>query len=355
MKEKIDILLEEAFGERYEPGSTLKEKTIQQLVLKKSIEKKSANLSQNKIKNGLHYHKRLYKRWQPAVALILVACLLGGTTYGIAQKKGKFFEKLFVSGMGEQSYSNIVERQTVQPLSVQVESTIKGLDITPVQIVCDGFFTSVLLKVEAKGNIILNEKSWFSDDVIECTKVEDTEDVNAIGGGHVVKYEPSEDALYYTLLAKGSDLKKGQKVESLIYVEDLIGLYTNQKGAPISTENKGKYQARITFEVPEVSRLYLESERLGEEGFIKVYSMGAAIVTDLHGGNSKFIKDLLDYEEYNYVLLKDGKKVEIEMMGGSYNEENYEKGEATLTFKEPIEPSQVREINLWNTCIKNKK
>ncbi len=346
MKERLDVLLEEAFGERFESDSVLEERTLRQLERKKAAKKKP--------ENNLHHQRRLCKRWQPAVALLLAACIIGGTSYGLAEKKGKFYEELFVSGMGEQSYSNIVERQTVKLLSLKEESTIKGLKITPVQTVCDGFFTSVMLKVEAKGSIILNEKSRFSDDVIECTKVTDTKDANAIGGGHVVRYEESEDALYYTLLAKGSDFKKGQKVECLICVEDLIGLYTNRKGVPVSTENKGKYQARITFDVPEVSRLYLESERLGEEGFIKVYSMGAAVVTDLQGGNSKFIKDILDYEEYNYVRLKDGKRVPIEMMGGSYNEETYAKGEATLTFKEPVEPSQIAEINLWNTCIKNK-
>lgn len=350
MKEKIDVLLEEAFGENYEPDSTLKQKNIQQLRLKKSMEKNPENMQND----NLHHQRRIYKRWQPVVAMILVVCLIGGTTYGVARKKGKFFEELFVSGMGEKSYSNIVAKQTTKIISLEEESTIKGLKITPVQTVCDGFFTSVLLKITSEGDIVLNENSRFSDDIIESTGIAGEGDEIAIGGGHVVRYEESEDALYYTLLAKGSDLESGKRAEFIIYVEDLIGLYINAKGKPVSTINKGKYEAKITFEVPEVSRLYLESDRLGEEGFIKVYSMGATVVTDLQGGNSKFITDILDYEEYNYVLLKDGKRVPIEMMGGSYDEETYEKGEAILTFEEPIEPSQVEEINLWNTCIKNK-
>ncbi len=344
MKNKIEYLLEEAFGEKYEPDSRLEKKTLEQIERKKGCGKSS--------KKNLMKQKCNYWRWQPIVAAVLVICLIGGTSYSVAEKKGKFFKELFVSGMGKQSYSNIVEEKTTKILSLTEESTIEGLKITPVQVVCDGFLTSVMLKVESKGDIIINENSRFSDDVMECVEDSGEEDETAVGGGQVVRYEESEDALYYTLLAKGSDFKTGERVEFLIYVEDLIGLYTNEKGKILSTENKGIYKARLVFNVPEVSRLYLQSDTLGEEGYIKVYPMGLSIVTDLNGGNSKFMQDLLDYKDYNYALLKDGKKVKMEIMGVYHGDGDVAKGDAVATFEEPIDPSQVEEINLWKNCIK---
>lgn len=347
MKYSMDDWIKKAMKKEMHPAKRLEEETIMRMREKKE---------------GSAMHVSRSRRFRPAYTVLAVVLIFVFGTTVCARALGFSFKDVFFNWEGQPVESEEVKDYDMNFTIIQEYNTFKDAKVTLQQLVVDGSSAYAVLKVESEklDSYIENADSSKGNLTLTLGSHEFRYDDETAYGGHVVTGDfqcvgSEENTRYYVVSMSGLSMDLEKCNIFRLRFEDLV-----ITGDELETEilcEEGVYKIGVSLDqIPDTKSLVVEDDTLemsGKQGTVKIEVTPFALYVKSDFPGMEQLEDFEKYEEFwgyeagetglNYVVLKDGSKVEGFNLGASFIKNVQD---MTILFENIVNPADIESIHI---------